>query len=58
MKKRVNITLDDATKERLLQFGIDNRIPGGLSGAIEFIAWNNVKVKKSQIKGQLSLEDK
>lgn len=57
MKKRVNITLDEVTKERLLQFGIENRIPGGLSGVIEFIAWNNVKVKKSQIKGQMKIGD-
>lgn len=54
-KKRVNITINSDTQERLLQYGYENHIQGGLSGVIEYIAWNNAKVKNSQIKGQLKL---
>lgn len=53
-KKRVNITIADDTKERLLQYAYEHHIQGGLSGAIEHIAWQVLKVKNEQIKGQTS----
>lgn len=56
MKKRVNITISEDTKDRLLQYGEENHIQGGLSGVIEYMAWNNIKVKKSQVKGQICME--
>jgi len=46
-KKRVNITITDETKERILQYAQENHLQGGLSGAIEHIAWQVLKVKKS-----------
>lgn len=57
-KERVNITIGADTKERILQFGYENKISGGLSGAIEFIAWHTLKVKNSQIRGQYFIDDK
>lgn len=55
-KARVNITITPDTKERLLQYGYENHIPGGLSGAIEHIAWNVLKVKNAQVRGQQTLK--
>lgn len=55
-KKRVNITIDAGTQERLLQYGYEQHIPGGLSGAIEHIAWHVIKVKNENVRGQLSLD--
>lgn len=43
-RKRVNITLKDETRERLLQYSSENRLQGGISGAIEHIVWNVLKV--------------
>lgn len=57
-KKRVNITIDAETQERLLQYGFENHIPGGLSGAIEYIAWKVLKVKNENVRGQISFTDK
>lgn len=57
-KKKVNITLRDDTRERIEQFGYENNIPGGLSGALEFIAWHVLKVKNSQLKGQITIDIK
>ena len=55
MKVRTNISITEETKERLLQYGFENHLPGGLSGAIEHIAWHVIKVKNSQVRGQMSL---
>lgn len=54
-KKRVNISISEDTQERLLQYAFENHLQGGLSGAIEHIAWQVIKVKNSQVKGQMSL---
>lgn len=56
-KKRINITLNEDTKERLLQYAFENHIDGGLSGTIEYLAWHVAKIKNAQIKGQISLND-
>ena len=53
-KKRVNITITDETKERILQYAQENHLQGGLSGAIEHIAWQVLNVKNAQSKGQTS----
>lgn len=53
-KKRVNITITDETKERILQYAQENHLQGGLSGAIEHIAWQVLKVKNAQSKVQTS----
>lgn len=55
-KKRVNITITDETKERILQYAQENHLQGGLSGAIEHIAWQVLKVKNAQSKGQTSIK--
>lgn len=57
-KDRVNITISPETKERLLQYGYENHISGGLSGVLDFIAWNVVKVKNSTLRGQVRLDGK
>ena len=54
-KKRVNISITEDTQERLLQYSYENHLQGGLSGAIEHIAWQVIKVKNSQVRGQMSL---
>jgi hypothetical protein len=54
-KNRVNITISPDTKEQLLQYGYENHISGGLSGVIEYIAWNEIKVKNAQPRGQMSI---
>lgn len=54
-KKRINISISEDTQERLLQYAFENHLQGGLSGAIEHIAWQVIKVKNSQVKGQMSL---
>ena len=56
-KKKTSITISEETKERLCQFGCENRISGGLSGVLEYIAWHHIKVKNSQLKGQSSIDD-
>ena len=56
-KKQTHITIRDDTKERLLQYGYENHIGGGLSGVIEYLAWHKVKVSEEQIRGQMSLKD-
>lgn len=53
-KKRVNITITDETKERILQYAQENHLQGGLSGAIEHIAWQVLKVKNAQSKAKTS----
>lgn len=53
-KKRVNITITEETQERILQYAQENHLQGGLSGAIEHIAWQVLKVKNAQSKGQIS----
>lgn len=53
-KKRVNITITDETKERILQYAQENHLQGGLSGAIEHIAWQVLKVKNAQLRRQTS----
>ena len=59
-KKRVNITISEDTQERILQFAYENHLQGGLSGALEHIAWQVLKVKNTQVKGQetMSFKDK
>ncbi len=57
-KDRVNITISPETKERLLQYGYENHISGGLSGVLDFIAWNVVKVKNSTLRDQVRLDGK
>ena len=54
-KKRINISISEDTQERLLQYAFENHLQGGLSGAIEHLAWQVIKVKNSQVKGQMSL---
>lgn len=56
-KKRVNISISEDTQERLLQYAFENHLQGGLSGAIEHIAWQVLKVKNSQVRGQMSLTE-
>lgn len=53
-KKRVSITITDETKERILQYAQENHLQGGLSGAIEHIAWQVLKVKNAQLRRQTS----
>lgn len=53
-KKRVNITITEETQERILQYAKENHLQGGLSGAIEHIAWQVLKVKNAQSKVQTS----
>lgn len=55
-KKRVNITITQETQERILQYAQENHLQGGLSGAIEHIAWQVLKVKNAQSKGQTSIK--
>lgn len=57
-KERTNITISPETKERLLQYGYENHIPGGLSGALEHIAWHVIKVKNANIRGQVRFDGK
>ena len=54
-KKRVNISISEDTQERLLQYAYENHLQGGLSGAIEHIAWQVIKVKNAQIRGQMTM---
>lgn len=54
-KKRVNITISEETQERVLQYAYENHLQGGLSGALEYIAWHVLKVKNAQVRGQSSL---
>lgn len=54
-KKRVNITITEETQERILQYAYENHLQGGLSGAIEHIAWQVLKVKNAQVRGQKSM---
>lgn len=56
-KKRVNISISTDTQERLLQYGFEKHISGGLSGVIEYIAWQEIKVKNSVMRGQYNFED-
>ena len=49
-KKRVNITITEETQERILQYAYENHLQGGLSGAIEHIAWQVLKFKNAQIR--------
>ena len=55
-KKRVNITIAEDTQERILQYAYENHLQGGLSGAIEHIAWQVLKVNNTQVKGQTSMK--
>ena len=55
-KKRVNITITEETQKRILQYAYENHLQGGLSGAIEHIAWQVLKVKNAQSKGQTSIK--
>lgn len=57
-KKRINISIQQETQERLLQYAYENHLQGGLSGAIEHIAWHVIKVKNTQVRGQSSLDFK
>lgn len=59
-KKRVNITISEETQERLLQYAYENHLTGGLSGTIEHVTWQVLKVKNAQIRGQerLKIEEK
>lgn len=56
-KERTTITIATDTKEQLLQYGREKHIPGGLSGVLEYIAWQVIKVKNPQVKGQLNAID-
>lgn len=57
-KGRATITIADDTKERVLQWGYENHVPGGLSGALEHIAWHVLKLKNTNVRGQISLSQK
>ena len=52
----MNITITEETQERILQYAYENHLQGGLSGAIEHIAWQVLKVKNAQDRGQTSME--
>ena len=47
-KKRVNITITEETQERILQYAYENHLQGGLSGAIEHIAWQVLRTHRSE----------
>ena len=51
-KKRVNITITEETQERILQYAYENHLQGGLSGAIDHIAWQLLMFMIAQIRGQ------
>lgn len=55
-KVRCNVTISAGARERLLQYAEDNHLVGGLSAAIEHVAWEKIKVSKSQIKGQENID--
>lgn len=57
-KGRATITIADDTKERVLQWAYENHVSGGLSGAVEYIAWHVLKVKNTDFPGQVSLSQK
>lgn len=40
-----------------MQYAYENHLRGGLSGAIEYIAWHVLKVKNTQIRGQMNIID-
>lgn len=54
-RKRVNISIEEDTLERLRQYAYENHIGNGVSGAIEDLAWK-AKVKSAQVRGQLTIE--
>ena len=56
-RKRVNISISEDTLERLKQYAWENHIANGVSGAIEDLAWK-AKVKNSQLRGQMSIDNK
>lgn len=55
-KKKTTLTLEEETRERLLQYAYENHLQGGMSGAIEHITWHVIKVKNAQVKGQEKLD--
>lgn len=55
-KLRTTITISKETKERMLQYAYENHLQGGLSGAIEHIAWQVIKVRNEQIRGQQKID--
>lgn len=55
-KKRVNISIDADTLDRLRQYAYENHIGNGVSGAITDLVWK-AKVKNAQIRGQRSIEE-
>ena len=55
-KKRVNMTITEETQERILQYAYENHLQGGLSGAIAHIAWQVLKVKNAQVRGQSGMK--
>lgn len=57
-KVRTTITISDETKERMLQYAYENHLQGGLSGAIEHVAWQVLKVRNEQVRGQQKIDFK
>ncbi|PBG42418.1 hypothetical protein BGU93_19415 [Clostridioides difficile] len=55
-KNRVNITITEETPDRILQYAYVNHLQGGLSGSIEHIAWQVLKVKNAHVRGQSRLQ--
>lgn len=55
MQKRRNITIDDLSWERLLQWGEQNHVSGGASGAIKALIWQ-AKVRNGEVRGQQSFD--
>ncbi|WP_176481263.1 hypothetical protein [Clostridioides difficile] len=49
-KTRVNITITEETHERILQYAYANHLQGGLTGAIEHIAWPVLTVKTAHVR--------
>lgn len=54
-KKRVNISIEEDTLERLKQYAYENHISAGVSGAITDLVWK-AKIKNEQVRGQMSMK--
>ena len=60
-KRRRQVALSDEARSKLVQWGEDNHIAGGLSGAIEYLAFNlnnaysNKQEKLKEIKDHAQL---
>lgn len=48
-KKKRQIVISDEARTKLVEFGKENHIGGGLSGAIEYIAWHLIDKTNSKL---------